>query len=287
MYADVYFAYRARGLHHGWMPQSPDTYIHGHHESVLRSHRWRTVENSAAYLLPSLTPGTSVLDVGCGPGTITAGIAERVVDGQVVGIETDEEILADGRATADSRGCQNVRFEVGDVYHLAYEEATFDVVHAHQVLQHLVDPVAGLTEMRRVCRPGGVVAVRDGDYGGMFWYPPDPTLDEWMALYHAVASANHVEADGGRHLPRWCRQAGFTNLRVSVGTYCYASEEEQSWWGQMWADRATQSTFAEQAVVRGLATREDLERISTAWRSWSAQPDGLFVIPNVEVLCLR
>ncbi|MGH9129897.1 MAG: methyltransferase domain-containing protein [Acidimicrobiales bacterium] len=267
------------------MPQTPDTYIHGHHDSVLRSHRWRTVENSAAYLLPLLTPGTSVLDVGCGPGTITTDIAGRVLGGRVVGIDAVAGVLEEARSQARSQGLTNVSFEVGDVYGLAFGDGEFDVVQGAQVLQHLVDPVAALRDMRRVCKPGGTVAVRDGDYGGMLWYPPEPVLDEWMVLYHAVARANHVEADGGRHLPGWCREAGLTDLRVSVGPYCYASDEDRAWWGDMWADRATKSTFADQALARGLASTDDLERISAAWRAWSVAPDGLFVIPNVEVLC--
>ncbi len=261
-----------------------DTYIHGHHESVLRSHRWRTVENSASYLLPRLTPTTNLLDVGCGPGTITVGIASRVAGGRVVGIDTVEEILVEARAEAERQDCHNVSFEPGDVYRLAYRDASFDVVHAHQVLQHLVDPVAALREMCRVCRSGGTVAARDGDYGAMFWYPANPLLEDWMDLYHQVAAANHVEADAGRHLPEWFRRAGFTDIDVSVGTYCYATREEQSWWGQMWADRATKSTFATQATARGLATQDDLETIASAWRDWSTQPDGMFVVPNVEVL---
>ncbi len=264
-----------------------DTYIHGHHDSVLRAHRWRTVENSAAYLIPSLFPGASVADIGCGPGTITAGIARLVVDGPVVGIDSVAEVLTEARAEAGRQGAQNVTFEVGDVHDLRFAGGELDVVHAHQVLQHLCDPVAALREMRRVCRPGGVVAVRDGDYGGMFWYPADPVLDEWMTLYHAVARANHVEADGGRHLPKWCREAGLTDQTVTTGYYCYVTEAERTWWGGLWAERATKSTFAEQALARGLATPDELERIARAWRAWSAEPDALFVIPNVEVLCWR
>src|SRR6188472_2086916 len=65
----------------------PDTYTHGHHESVLRSHEWRTAENSAAYLLPHLQPGMDLLDVGCGPGTITLDLARLVAPGHVVGVD--------------------------------------------------------------------------------------------------------------------------------------------------------------------------------------------------------
>ena len=140
------------------MPSSSDTYLHGHHDSVLRSHRWRTAENSAGYLLPRLAPDARVLDVGCGPGTITADLAALVPGGYVTGIDAAGDVLAQARQEAERRGQRNVTFDTGDVYRLDFADGTFDVVHAHQVLQHLTDPVAALREMRRVCRPGGLVA---------------------------------------------------------------------------------------------------------------------------------
>src|SRR5580700_300103 len=167
------------------MVSSP-RYTHGHAESVLRSHRTRTAENSAGYLLPELRPGLSLLDVGSGPGTITADLAQRVAPGRVTALETSEAVLQHTRDEITSRGGGLVDFAVGDVLALDYPAATFDVVHAHQVLQHVQDPVAALREMIRVCRPGGVVAARDGDYGGFIWFPADPGLDEWQALYRGV-----------------------------------------------------------------------------------------------------
>src|SRR5207248_281103 len=130
------------------------TYTHGHHESVLRSHKWRTVDNSARYLAPSLTAGASVLDVGCGPGTISVDIAKRVAPGRVVGLDASAAVIEDARAHA--AGVDNIEFRAGDVYALDVDDGTFDVVHAHQVLQHLHDPVKALREMKRVCKPGGV-----------------------------------------------------------------------------------------------------------------------------------
>ena len=137
-------------------------YTHGHHPSVLSAHRWRTVDNSAAYLAGHLRPGMSVLDVGCGPGTITAGLAERVAPGRVVAADAAETVLDEARA--NTAGLDNVEFAVADVHALDFPDGTFDVVHAHQVLQHVADPVGALREMRRVTRPGGIVAARDVDY---------------------------------------------------------------------------------------------------------------------------
>src|SRR5215217_1213191 len=162
-----------------------DTYTHGHADSVLQSHRWRTAQNSAAYLLPSLRPGMDLLDVGCGPGTITVDLAARVAPGRVAGVDVSADPLEEARAAAELAGV-DVTFEVGDVYALEAADDSFDVVHAHQVLQHLTDPVAALREMARVCRPGGLVAVRDVDYAATTWFPAAPGLDRWLDLYGRV-----------------------------------------------------------------------------------------------------
>src|SRR5712671_7565820 len=167
------------------------TYTHGHHESVLRSHKWRTVDNSAAYLAPHLTSATRVLDLGCGPGTIAADIGRRVAPARVLGIDASAAVIEEARR--DAGGGPNVEFSVGDLYALEMDDHTFDVVHAHQVLQHLPDPVRALREMRRVCKPGGLVAARDSDYAAMTWYPADPALDAWLAMYDTVARANDGE----------------------------------------------------------------------------------------------
>lgn len=263
-----------------------DVYTHGHHESVLRSHRWRTAENSAAYLLPVLAPGQRMLDVGCGPGTVTVDLAARVAPGEVVGIDRSSAVLAAATEHATDKGVENVRFEVGDAYALEFADDTFDVVHAHQVLQHLTDPVAALREMRRVTRPGGVVAVRDSDYAGMTWYPAHPGLDEWQALYHEVTQANGAQADAGRRLLSWVREAGFDPAGVApgAGVWCYATPEDRTWWAGLWADRCVASNFAVQAMEHQLADEVGLELLADAWREWGTSPDGWFMVPHGEVL---
>lgn len=266
---------------------TPDRYTHGHHDSVLRSHRWRTAENSAAFLLGHLEPGMTILDVGCGPGTITADLARWVEPGAVVGVDRSPAVLAEATAAFPTREHPNLRFAPGDVYGLEFEDASFDVVFAHQILQHLTDPVAALGEMRRVLRRGGLLAVRDADYGAFTWYPADPALDEWLDLYHRVTRANGAEGDGGRHLSSWVRASGFDELVVTSSNWTYATAEERAWWGGLWAERVEQSDFARQAVEYGMATAAQLARFADAFRRWSSCADGVFLVPNVEVLARR
>jgi ubiquinone/menaquinone biosynthesis C-methylase UbiE len=266
-----------------------DTYTHGHHPAVLRSHSWRTAENSAGFLLPLLTPGQRLLDVGCGPGTITLDLAQRVAPGAVVGIDNAADAIATAEANLTNRQAGldgvTVSFRRDDVYRLDAADGSFDVVFAHQVLQHLSDPVAALAEMRRVCHPEGVVAVRDSDYAGFVWAPLDPRLDRWMALYHDLAHSNHAEPDAGRFLLRWAQDAGFSQIEPSASVWCFATPENREWWGGTWAERVTQSAFAHQALERQLTTRAELEDLADAFRQWATAPDGFWTILHCEMLC--
>ena len=261
----------------------PEIYTHGHHESVLRSHTWRTAENSAGYVLPMLRPGLDLLDVGCGPGTITVDLARRVAPGRVVGIDRAPDVLAQASAHASAAGI-SIEWRVADVYSLPFQEASFDVVHAHQVLQHLTDPVRALAALRRVLRPGGLLAVRDSDYACFAWAPLDPLLTRWLEVYRAVARCNLAEPDAGRFLKGWTLEAGFCEVRATSSTWTYADPQACAWWGSLWADRCELSSFGDQAVAYGLSTREELRVIATAFREWSNQPTAFFMVPHGEIL---
>jgi len=262
-----------------------DVYTHGHHESVLRSHRWRDAENSAGYLIPELRPAARVLDVGCGPGTISIDLARRVPRGTVLGLDREASVIATALEAAAASGVPNVDFAVGDVYSLEAGDGSFDVVHAHQLLQHLTDPVAALREMRRVCCPGGVVAARDSDYEAFTWFPASPGLDRWLDLYRSIARGNGAEPDAGRRLRSWALRAGFSRVRCSASAWCFADDDDRAWWGGMWADRVERSAFAEQAVEGGWSNAEELGAISAAWRDWAAAADGWFAVVHSEILC--
>ena len=266
-----------------------ERYTHGHHASVLASHAGRTAADSAAYLLPHLRPGMSLLDVGCDPGTITLDLATQLDDGagragRVVGVDSAPAAIEAARAEARRRAQEGVRFEVADVTALPYEDGSFDVVHAHQILHHLPDRVAALREMARVAAPGGLLAVRECDYGSMRWWPDSPGLDRWMAIYQELSAGNRAHSDAGRRLRTWALAAGLTDVAATASVWCYAPPETTSWWGDGWARRAVESAYAEQALARGLADADGLAAIAQAWRDWSADPGAWFTMTHGEIL---
>jgi len=259
-----------------------NVYTHGHHESVLRSHSWRTAENSAGYLLPRLRPGQSLLDIGAGPGTITADLARLVQPGRTTALEASDSALDITRATFAKLDI-SVDFLVGDVHHLDLPDDSYDVVHAHQVLQHVADPVQALREMRRVCKPGGLVAVRDSDYQAFAWFPELPELDEWMTLYQRMARANRGEPNAGRRLLSWALEAGFEEVEATASNWTFTTDEDRAWWGGMWADRILHSALADQALAAGVP-QETLDQISTAWKTWAADPAAFIALLHGEII---
>ncbi|KAG1785790.1 UbiE family methyltransferase [Suillus plorans] len=275
------------------MPETTAIYIHGHHESVLRSHNWRTAQNSASYLLPCIQPNMHILDIGCGPGTITLDFATLVgPTGHITGIEPfPGDILTQARETATSRGITNVEFKTGDIFQLEelFKNRKFDIVHVHQVLQHIDRERVSeaLMQMKAVTKPGGIVAVRETDFAATTWFPASAGMTEWMDTYQLVARANGGETDAGRRLVSWALGAGFARDKIttSAGTWCYSTPDEREWWSRMWADRTLSSNFKTTALKNGLVDEEKLNRIADTWTEWGKSEDGWFAILHGEIIC--
>ncbi|KAF3902943.1 hypothetical protein ABW20_dc0100398 [Dactylellina cionopaga] len=271
---------------------SEKTYIHGHHPSVLSSHSWRTLQNSAAYLIPHLAPyvtsqtRTTLLDAGCGPGTITCDLAAHLPNTQITGI--DYVLLESCAPLAASRNLQNITFQQADIFNLPFEDNSFDIVHMHQVLQHLATPpTAAIKELIRVCKPGGIIAARDGDFGGFTWFPESDELEKWREAYIATATASGGDPLAGRKLHKWFVDSGVKreNIHCTSSCWTYSTSSEREWWGNLWAERTLKSSFAELAVKSGVLGRtEELKAISDAWKKWAGEEEGWMMVPSGEVV---
>ncbi|KAJ4362232.1 hypothetical protein N0V95_001476 [Ascochyta clinopodiicola] len=266
-------------------------YLHGHHASVLRSHSWRTVENSCPHLIPFLKPSLKILDVGCGPGTITVDLASRIPQGFVYAIDPSADVIEKARQHAQEKGVTNVRFEVGDIFNWrdldGVEETSFDVVHAHQVLQHLQDPLGCMKEMVRLTKKGGIVAVRDCDYGAMDWYPEHPGMQKWKDLYIKVAVGLKAYPNMGKMLHSVAMQAGIPreNIEASIGAWCFSTPEEREWWCGLWADRTVKSDYKQRVLDGNHGTEVELEEISATFREMEKKEDGWFAVINGQIIC--
>ena len=268
-------------------------YPNGHHAAVLASHLSRTAQNSAAHLLPHLKAGMKLLDIGCGPGTITTSFADFVgPSGEIVGIDPSEDVIA---AAADRAAKQypNVRFQNGDGTSLPFKDGEFDVVHAHQVLQHITEPVKMIKEMRRVVKsPGGIISLREADGTSITLWPALSLLQkDFVELYPKVASHGGADPLTGRKLHILLREAGLTKEQVTItgGSHLYGvnNPAEAEWWGESWAQRvsAPDSGFCKTALSAGLASEKELKAIADAWKEWGRSEDAWYAMINGEAIC--
>jgi SAM-dependent methyltransferase len=251
---------------------------------VVRQHAQRTAAEAAAFLLPALHPGMRVLDVGCGPGSITRGLAEHVAPGEVVGVDLSRPTLDEARRDAGARGLTNLRYEEGSVYALPFADGSFDAAYAHQVFQHLKETTAALREMIRVVRPGGLVAVRDVDWGTAAYWPSDPWIDRFIDVHRDTWRRNGGEPHMGRRLRALFNEGGFASVDITGAVWCYATPAETIAWGDSYADRLLTSPMGERPVEYGYASRADIEAMAAAFRAWARRPDALWTFVHVAAL---
>jgi ubiquinone/menaquinone biosynthesis C-methylase UbiE len=264
-------------------------YASDHNPATLRTHQWRTAANSAAYLIPYLEPSMTILDVGCGPGTITVDLARYVPDGYIIGVEYVDKPLTVARQYAEEQRVTNVQFAIGDVLNLReYADNTFDVVHAHQVLQHVPDPVRALLEMRRVVKPGGIIASRES--AAMTWYPRLKGLEEFYDIYRKVAEGMGGHPDPGSYIHVWAQKAGFAraNISCTAGSYCFSDTADRKWWSELCSERLLAPAYVQNAVEKGgHCDKEDLTRLAKIWQDWGQDKDGWFTITHGEMICQK
>jgi SAM-dependent methyltransferase len=229
----------------------------------------------------------TVLDVGCGPGSITRGLAERVLAGSVVGLDLSATALEEAQREASARSLHHLRYVQGSVYELPFADASFDVVYAHQVLQHLREPGAALLQMLRVLRPGGIVAVREVDWGTAAYWPAEPWIDRFVQVHLQTWRRNGGEPWMGRKLRALFNAAPVAGVEVTAADWCYTTPADTRAWGESYAERLLTSAMGERAVEYGHATRAELEQMAAAFRRWAVHPDAFWTFTQVAVLARK
>ena len=263
------------------------TYTLGHRKGTVGAHDGRTAAKSARFLVDILEPHMRILDIGCGPGSISCGLAQLVPQGSVLGIDSSPTVLEQAKATAASKELPNITFQTGNVLEgLPYPDHSFDVVFTHQCLVHLSDPVKAMREMKRLCRVGGIVASREGDIH--IWYPRSDVLEGFIELAGEIMRRAGVhEPAAGRHLHVWARQAGFKSDEIenSVSGTCSADPEKREMYRLFVHDQLGEKSMMRVGALRMGKTKEQLDEVLTAIDEWAANEDGWVSMMCGEVIC--
>lgn len=235
----------------------------------------RTATEWVPFFLPHLRPGMSLLDCGCGVGSITLDLAERVAPGQVVGVDLDEGQLTVARAEAERRGLTNVRFEVASIYDLPFPDATFDAALAHTLLFHLREPLQALRVLRRMLKPGGVVCVSDDDWSTWVLSPANPLVQRMWELTTRLVEHNGGSPFYARHLRGLLLAAEFARTEGhAVAADHYGTLAETRKFAKFMDLLYSNPAVIAPILSEGWADEAELEQIRDATLSWGERSDA-------------
>ena len=202
------------------------SYTLGYSDEFLQLLDRRSAQTHAARLLPHLKPGLRVLDFGCGPGTITVGLAQAVESGEIHGIDAEASQIELARSAAKAGGHANITFHVGDVTSMPFEDSFFDVAHCHAVLMHVPDTTAVLAEVKRVLKPGGIIASRKSVVPSCFLEPVENNLEEGCVTFSRLLAGNGGHAQMRKELKNLLVRAGFNNVNATASFDLFGLEQD-------------------------------------------------------------
>ncbi|KAK6459057.1 S-adenosyl-L-methionine-dependent methyltransferase [Scheffersomyces xylosifermentans] len=266
-------------------------YKNGYNKSISATHSWRTVQNSTPYLIPLLKPDLKVLDVGSGPGTITLDLTNYVTEGEITGVEPTQELIDEANANKakleETKGIKldKVTFKKGSIYELPFPDNTFDLVHAHQVVIHLEDPISALKELRRVTKPNGYVGVKDADLASVTVYPPK--YEQIVQLYFVkkAKAAGSTDIYAGRSLRSKALKAGYEADRItsSASSWCISDLSIKNRWKGLISDRLLNSN--EKLVPDDEeANKEAIEKVIKIWTEFYEDDEAWLATNHGEII---
>jgi SAM-dependent methyltransferase len=253
-------------------------YTIGHKEGALAWMRFRTAGRCCAFFRQHVRPDSRILDCGCGPGSITVGLAQWAPNGQTIGIDLGAEQLDGARALARDLGVENVTFRQGDIFDLPFEDDSFDVVFSQAVLYHIPDAEKALAEIKRVLRPGGLVALRDAINASVMIWPEEPLVRELAGIFRLGAQRSGGNPDVGRELGTLLHAAGFEDVFFTLGFVQPERPEERVDYFSLVAG-AVEGDLATLAVSESWSTAERLAQAAARCRDLVNEPGSIYAVP--------
>lgn len=258
---------------------SNSTYPIGYSFSVVKQFKRRSANEKAAFLLPHLKETDRLLDCGCGPGSITLDFAALLKKGSVCGIDIEPSQVEFAKQLAAERGIKNAQFQSADLFDLPFSDHTFDVVFAHAVLWTLKNPIDALQEIKRVIRPGGLIALREPCADGIIYYPESEVFENAFRLQIRAQNDLGCDCYFGKKLGSLLLQERVQDLQLTVTSDVYSSPEKRDQVVQYFVAAWQEAPWSQHIRKMSWASEGELYSFQKELVAWSKK-DGAFISAN-------
>lgn len=269
-------------------PRSPEWEgrpLYGYDSAEVQAdYTTRRADAVADFLLPHLKPGMSLLDCGCGPGSITLGLARAVLPGQAVGIDLELTMIERAKVLASENQVSNVEFKVADIYDLPFDEGQFDVVFSSSVLEHLAEPVRALRAMHRVLKPGGLTAIIRTDWKNPFIVPENESMSRFLELFEGGFNRHGGSLNRGRYLSTDMKEAGYEVVEFAARFGNNTDNESVKSVVDGYINWMENLPLFRESIQLGLTTAAELESIKIGMKEWSRHPDVFFANTQIQAI---
>ena len=268
-------------------PTDSDYTVIGYSEEMLHALMRHNAEDHAAHLTPHLKPGMRVLDFGCGPGSLSTGLARAVAPGELYGIDIEQSQVYIANALAAYLQQSNTVFQVGDAADMPFEDGFFDVAHCHNVLMHVPDTAAVLAEVKRVLKPGGTLACCEMIVDSSFTHPNYGVIDKAWDMFADLLAADDGHPQMGKEMKSHIVAAGFANVRMGASIETFSTPADVMFIYGVAQQWFLAPEITEAAIKYGASTQELCDSIGAAYDRWLEHPGALAGVAYGEALASR
>lgn len=261
-----------------FLPMSnPEQYSGGYAQHTLNEFSKRILDKEGRFFKDYIKAGQTILDVGCGPGSLSLQLAEQVgQQGFVHAVDVQSEQFPLDHI-------DNIQFQQASIYDLPFATGTFDAVLAHAVLYHLPDQHAALVELKRVLKPGGLLGIRDAEFGGDVCFPKVKDLDSAWDIVEACFGVAGSDIFFGRKQASHLEEAGFevVALSASYDVFCDSAGYSPKGFALFWED------YIQRHAAKAGYKADQIDRAKAAITRWGEQNNAYYGRTRCEAVARK
>lgn len=263
---------------------SKENYPVGYSATVVNTLKKRSAFEKGRFLIPHLKETDYLLDCGCGPGSITLDFASILGKGRVIGIDFESSQIEFAKQLMKEKKISNAEFHVADILNLPYGNNTFNIAFTNGVLWTVQETLQALEELKRVVKPGGIIACREPSFEGLLYYPESKVFEKAFHLQKRSLDALGNKHNLGKELSIYFSKVGLNDVQLSVSCDVYSSPEKRKLIAAYRIAAWNEAPWAQYIHEKSWATHDDIKEFQGELLAWEKKEGAFISAPWVEAI---